>query len=260
MNRTLFSPSLHSALLPALFLGGLLLGGTAHAQDAADRVEALEQEVADLRARLATATVLIANGYLVEADFHAMDEALHQGDIDPRYLSTVREATAIVSALHWPAELQGLAEGFLAAADELAGALEAEDAAAAAEAAALVHDRQHELTHNIIAALANGHGAGAETEIPEGASRVLLELTERGGAAGGAETYSVRRGETVALIVLSAAAGELHLHGYDLEWDLEAGEEVTTVFEASSTGRYPLEFHPADGSRGVGVAYLEVHP
>jgi hypothetical protein len=247
-------------LLPILLIGAALLCGTAQSQSTEERIAALEQEVADLRAQLASVGMLTVNTYLVDAAFHAMDEALHQGDLDPRFLNTVREAATVVAALRWPEGLDAVAEEFLASAAELASALQAEDVEAAAAAAAVVHDKQHELSHNIVAIVGDGNGGGAETEIPEGAVRVLLELNERGGAAGGAATTAVRRGDTVALTVRSAAAGDLHLHGYDLEWHLAPGDESTSVFEANATGRFPLEFHPEGGDRGVAVGYLEVRP
>jgi hypothetical protein len=249
-------------ILPVLLIGAALLCGTAQSQSTEERVAALEQEVADLRSLLASVGMLTVNTYLAEAGFHAMDEALHQGDLDPRYLNTVRETATVVAALRWPEGLDGIAEEFLAAAGELASALEAEDVDAAAAAAAVVHDKQHELSHNIVAFVGDGHGGGEETEIPEGAVRVLLELNQRGGATGGATTTAIRHGDTVALTVRSAAAGELHLHGYDLEWHLAPGDESTSVFEANATGRFPLEFHPeGEGDdRGVAVGYLEVRP
>jgi hypothetical protein len=246
--------------LPFLLVGAALLCGTAQSQSTEERVAALEQEVAELQAQLASVGMLTVNTYLTGAGFHAMDEALHQGDLDPRFLNTVREAAAVVSALHWPEGLDAIADEFLAAAAELASALEAGDIDAAAGAAAVVHDKQHQLSHNIVGFVGDGAGGGEETEIPEGAVRVLLELNERGGATGGAATTTVRRGDTVALTVRSAAAGELHLHGYDLEWHLAAGEESTGLFEASAAGRFPLEFHPEGGDRGVAVGYLEVRP
>jgi hypothetical protein len=252
MNRLRF--------LPALLVGAALLCGTAQSQSTEERIAALEQEVADLRSQLASVGMLTVNTYLIDAGFHAMDKALHQGDLDPRFLNTVREAATVVSALDWPEGLDAIAAEFLAAAGELASALEAEDVDSAAAAAAAVHDRQHELSHNIVAFIGDGQTAGAETEIPEGAVRVLLELNQRGGAAGGAATTAVRRGDTVALTVRSAAAGDLHLHGYDLEWHLAPGDESTDVFEATAAGRFPLEFHPEGGGRGVAVGYLEVRP
>jgi hypothetical protein len=246
-------------LLTTVLITVGLAAGTAHAQSAEGRIATLEQDVAELRSQLAAVALLTVNTYLVDAGFHAMDDGLHQGDLDPRYLNTVRETATVVGAVRWPADLEPIATEFLEAAGALAGALEAEDVRAAADAAAVVHDKQHELSHNIVAFAGGGHGNG-RVEVPEGATRVLLELNERGGAAGGAATTSVRRGETVALTVRSAAAGELHLHGYDLEWRLEGGEEATTVFEASATGRFPLEFHPEGDDRGVAVGYLEVRP
>jgi hypothetical protein len=157
-------------------------------------------------------------------------------------------------------------------------------AAAAAEAA---HAREHDLTHAIFEHLAAGgmstgalgghadHAAADETEpdgseaeesedagegAPEDGEAFLLAIAENGAPIGGVLTHRVRRGDRIAWTIRSQGAGELHLHGYDLDWELQSSAELNVSFEAESAGRFPVEFHPAGTDRGVVVAYLEVHP
>jgi FtsP/CotA-like multicopper oxidase with cupredoxin domain len=68
--------------------------------------------------------------------------------------------------------------------------------------------------------------------------------------AGGKVTPSpgrvqVTKGETVRLTVTSDKAEEIHVHGYDLTKDLEAGEPGTLEFEADQTGLFEVELEKA---------------
>lgn len=261
-------------LIPALLISALLAFTSARAQDATPHVEALQEEIARLQeqveslSRAVTApSLLTANLYLDAAGFHAMDEAIRAGELDPRYLETVRTTIAAANAVTWPDELHDEVDAFTTTAEVLEAALQEQNSEAAAEAAALAHERQHELARAIFAHLAphdsDMHDSPEEdaeaAEIPEDAQRFELTIGENGRAVGGAETYRVRRGEPVALTLTSAVPGGLHLHGYDQDWEL-AGQEVVVAFPAESTGRFPLEFHPAAGGDGVVVGYLEVRP
>ena len=49
----------------------------------------------------------------------------------------------------------------------------------------------------------------------------------------------------------------LHLHGYNIETIVDAGEPQTMSFTARATGRFPIEAH---GARHTVVIHLEVHP
>lgn len=267
-----------------------LLAGTpglAQGDAAEDRVATLEQEIVDLRDRvdalsaaLESSNLLLAGRYLAAAEFHAMDAALHDGTIDPGYLGTVQTTLAAVSSLRWPDGVQDAKEAFVSAARELEAALQAQDATAAAAAAEDAHAREHDLTHAIFEHLtggvptgaADGHAEhdsadGAESEGAEEAGEgaedgesFLLAIAENGAPIGGVLTHRVQRGDAIVWTIRTQRAGELHLHGYDLDWELQAGEEMNVSFEGESAGRFPVEFHPEGTDRGVVVAYLEVHP
>ncbi|MEU6757862.1 hypothetical protein [Streptomyces sp. NPDC046685] len=56
----------------------------------------------------------------------------------------------------------------------------------------------------------------------------------------------LRRGERVALRVTSDRADTLHVHGYDKELALPAGQEATLVLTADRTGLFEVETHESD--------------
>jgi hypothetical protein len=98
--------------------------------------------------------------------------------------------------------------------------------------------------------------AEAATQVPEGAVVFELGIGEDGRPAGDVQTFRAQRGDTVAFLIDSAVAGTAHLHGYDLPWDLTAGNEQVFSFEATAVGRFPLEMEET----GVPLGYLEVRP
>ena len=58
------------------------------------------------------------------------------------------------------------------------------------------------------------------------------------------EVIEVGEGDSVRLrITTQAPPTEVHLHGYDLEEDVESGEPATLSFEADLTGRFEIEDH-----------------
>ena len=78
-----------------LFVLSLLAATNAQAQEqqtqsAQDEITQLQAQVDALRAQVTTANLLTAVQHLDAAGFHAMDETLHAGELNPRYLNTVR--------------------------------------------------------------------------------------------------------------------------------------------------------------------------
>lgn len=67
-------------------------------------------------------------------------------------------------------------------------------------------------------------------------------------------TYEVAFGADVRIEVTSDVADELHLHGYDLELELEPGEPGVMEFTADIEGRFELETHDL----GLQLLQLEV--
>lgn len=89
----------------------------------------------------------------------------------------------------------------------------------------------------------------------------------RSGARTKPRVLRVEKDDPVRLRVTSVTAGEVHLHGYRLEVKLAAGTPREIVFKARATGRYRIEWHPADEPAETSghhhappIAILEVRP
>jgi hypothetical protein len=81
-------------------------------------------------------------------------------------------------------------------------------------------------------------------------------VVENGQPKGGIRTISSKKGDRVGFKVQSDVADEIHVHGYDLKKDVEAGGSVTFAFEATIEGRFEVELENA----GTQIANLEVDP
>lgn len=74
--------------------------------------------------------------------------------------------------------------------------------------------------------------------------------------SGGVTKLMATEGDTVRFQVKSEQDEEVHVHGYDLKYDVAAGETQTISFEASLTGIFEIEF---EGS-GEQIGELTVEP
>jgi hypothetical protein len=70
------------------------------------------------------------------------------------------------------------------------------------------------------------------------------------------EEISVNQGDTVTLRVSTDEPTYLHVHGYDVEQEVEPGREAEIDFEADLTGRFEIEDHETENELGV----LQVRP
>ncbi len=68
------------------------------------------------------------------------------------------------------------------------------------------------------------------------------------------DTYEVAQGADVRIEVMSDIADELHLHGYDLELEVEPGELAVLEFTADIEGEFELDTHDL----GLPLLQLEV--
>lgn len=71
-------------------------------------------------------------------------------------------------------------------------------------------------------------------------------------------TFQARQGDVIFIEIESDQALEVHLHGYDSETTVAAGQAASLRFEALYSGRYPAEAHGA--SLQGPLFYLEVLP
>jgi hypothetical protein len=96
-------------------------------------------------------------------------------------------------------------------------------------------------------------GITSPTETPFGGTEI--EVAVRGGkVAPPTHRVKVTEGSPVRLLVTSDQADELHVHGYEIEKELPAGEQVTVEFTANQTGLFEIETHESE----LQLAQLEV--
>jgi Cupredoxin-like domain len=93
-------------------------------------------------------------------------------------------------------------------------------------------------------------------DTPEGRPRVrAFDISIEDGEMS-PEEISVNQGDTVKLRVTTDEPTELHVHGYDVEQEVEPGSEAEIAFEADPTGRFEIEDHESERELGV----LQVRP
>jgi hypothetical protein len=86
--------------------------------------------------------------------------------------------------------------------------------------------------------------APATTTVPSTttAGPVTIRVLIKGGKpVGGIQRATVKKGQKVAIVVHSDVADEVHVHGYDLHKDVDAGGTVRIVFPATITGVFEAE-------------------
>jgi hypothetical protein len=82
-------------------------------------------------------------------------------------------------------------------------------------------------------------------------------ITVRGGKpAGGVQRLEYEQGERVRFVVRSDVSDEVHVHGYDIARDVEAGGKVTFGFPAKLEGVFEVELE----NRKEQIAELRVNP
>jgi hypothetical protein len=94
-----------------------------------------------------------------------------------------------------------------------------------------------------------------ETEPSEPAPTTVRVTVQDGVPKGGVVRASVDKGDRVVLIVTSDVADEIHVHGYDISRDVEAGGQARIAFRATIPGRFEIELE----ERHVPIAELTVN-
>ena len=77
------------------------------------------------------------------------------------------------------------------------------------------------------------------------------------------KTIRVTQGESLELVWQSDESAELHLHGYDISFEVSPQAPVIVTRDAHATGRFPITSHGFGGQKGHGheaLLYLEVYP
>ena len=77
-----------------------------------------------------------------------------------------------------------------------------------------------------------------------------------GQPVGGKQKISVRKGDTIRLKVTSDEAGQIHVHGFDLEEQAAPGKPASFTFTANIEGRFEVESHVSNAQ----IAEISVNP
>ena len=94
------------------------------------------------------------------------------------------------------------------------------------------------------------------TDTPAATTTTIAIVVRDGRPQGGIERPTIEKGDKVVVVVRTDAGEEVHLHGYDIEKPVTAGEPVRIPFTANLPGRFELELHHPDAL----LAVIEVRP
>jgi len=76
---------------------------------------------------------------------------------------------------------------------------------------------------------------------------VVISITAvNGRPVGGIKRPTVKKGQTVRIVVRTNVGKQIHLHGYNIEKTVKKGVPTVIQFVAKVQGRFELELHPMD--------------
>ncbi len=121
----------------------------------------------------------------------------------------------------------------------------------------------------LVALIYYGFGGRAKSERVETATLPVVPASTQTATAGGANTTTTaasvpvappllragrtlrfRKGEMIRFRFRNAAADELHIHGYDRTYELQAGVTRTIAFKATIEGIFEVELHHSGAPAG----------
>ena len=109
--------------------------------------------------------------------------------------------------------------------------------------------------HTLSPVHAEGRAAQDSSPVPK---VFRLKIAESG--QGQEETIvRAQQGDMVTLVIASDLAGQLEIHGYNKGVSVPAHADVTLMFDAKQTGRFPIHLHPAQ-SVHMEIGVLEIEP
>jgi hypothetical protein len=114
-------------------------------------------------------------------------------------------------------------------------------------------------TTTTVAETTPGQGTTTEattTTAPAEPQVVRVRITVPGDSVPKVKKFSVVRDRQLEIVIDSALADEVHVHGYDLSADVAPGKPATIRFKANAPGRFEIELE----SRRLPIAELEVRP
>ena len=100
-----------------------------------------------------------------------------------------------------------------------------------------------------------GCGGSKSSSTTTSSSPLTISVEIKGGKpVGGIQRATAKKGQTVEVVVQSDVADEVHIHGYDLHKDVEAGGTTRIRFTADLTGVFEAELE----SRKLQIVELTV--
>lgn len=94
------------------------------------------------------------------------------------------------------------------------------------------------------------------TALAKEAQAPIALVVQAGKLVSGPSVIKLKRDDPVLLTIVSDAADELHVHGYNLHVKLLPQQTATLQFIAKRTGRFTFELHKA----GTELGAFEVYP
>ena len=83
-----------------------------------------------------------------------------------------------------------------------------------------------------------------------GGQDVVINVTVTGGKTMNPSDLSAHQNDTVTINLASDTDGEVHLHGYDIIFNVKAGQTVSHTFKADKTGPYDIEWESTSAELG----------
>ena len=88
---------------------------------------------------------------------------------------------------------------------------------------------------------------GTAVARPAATKPVVVSITAvNAKPVGGIKRQTVKKGDTVRLVIRTNVGTQVHLHGYNIEKDVKKGVPTVIQFVARVPGRFALELHPMD--------------
>ena len=101
-------------------------------------------------------------------------------------------------------------------------------------------------------------GAATTATTPAEPAPTAAIQVKGGEPVGGIAEVEVTKGDEVTIQVSSDQAGEVHVHGYEIEKPVKAGGTVEVPFTADIDGKFEIELHLAETE--AQIAELTVQP
>lgn len=73
------------------------------------------------------------------------------------------------------------------------------------------------------------------------------------------QAINVCKGQELTLKITSERAGEIHLHGYEEEMEVEPGDTATFTFNTTLPGQFPIELHTPNNGPEIEIGILTVN-